>query len=97
MLNDNERSTRSGPWQWFTKLVDRLHAGEGTRARRRGWQVSRTSRGTGREYHDPRWAFIIACGFCNGEGACGVHPCATCHGLGTVRLGQVDVRPGGES
>jgi hypothetical protein len=97
MLNDDEGPTRPGPRQWIAKLADRLHAAEDTRARRRGWQVSRISRGLGREYRDPRWDLIVACEVCGGEGMHGVHRCADCLGRGTVQLVPVDLHPGGMS
>lgn len=97
MSNDEEDLTRPGPRQWINKLGDRLHAAEDARARRRGWQITRTSRGLGREYRDPRWNLLAACGPCGGEGVSGVHQCTTCQGRGTVRLDLVDLHPGGES
>jgi hypothetical protein len=97
MLNKDEGPTRPGPCQWITTLADRLHAAEDTRARRRGWQITRTSRGMGREYRDPRWDLIAACEVCGGEGINGVHQCITCQGRGTVRLDQLNLHPGGES
>ncbi|MDQ4032774.1 MAG: hypothetical protein M3332_11090 [Actinomycetota bacterium] len=97
MLNDDEGPPRPGPRQWITKLGDRLHAAEDARARQRGWQITRISRGLGREYRDPRWDLITACEVCGGEGTSGVHCCAPCQGRGTVRLDQVDLHPRGES
>jgi hypothetical protein len=90
-------STRSGPRRWIIRLADRLHAAEDARAQRRGWQITRTSGGMGREYRDPRWDLIAACEDCGGEGEHGAHCCATCQGRGTVRLDQADQHPGGKS
>ncbi len=97
MLNDDEGPTRPGPRQWIVKLADRLHAAEDARAQQRGWQITRISRGLGREYRDPRWDLITACEVCGGEGTHGVHCCAPCQGRGTVRLDRADQHPGGKS
>ncbi len=96
MSNDEEGPTRPGPRQWIVTLTDRLHAAEDARARQRGWQITRTSRGMDREYRDPRWDLIAACEVCGGEGAHGAHRCPTCQGRGTVRLDQADLHPGGK-
>ncbi len=96
MSNDEEGPTRPGLRQWFNRLGNRLHAAEDARARQRGWQITRTSRGMGRAYRDPRWDLITACEMCGGEGTHGVHCCAACRGRGTVRLDQADLHPGGK-
>ena len=90
-------STRSGPPRWIIRLADRLHAAEEARAQQRGWQITRTSGGMGREYRDPRWDLIAACDDCGGKGVHGTHCCATCQGQGTVRLDQADQHQGSKS
>ena len=89
--------TRFGPRRWIIRLADRLHAAEDARAQRRGWQITPTSGGMGRQYRDPRWDLIAACEDCGGEGVHGAHCCVTCQGRGTVRLDQADQHPGGKS
>lgn len=68
--------------------VDRPHASPDQRTRR-GWRITRTSRGMGKEYRDPRWHLS--------EGVHGAHRCETCQGRGTVRLDHADQHPSGKS
>ncbi len=81
------RASRGG---WISRCIedleDRIFATDDARARARGWQVTRSPSGFGRQYRDPRWDLVAACADCAGRGETSASGCATCSGRGTVRL-----------
>jgi len=79
---------------WIRALAQRVFAALDVAAQQRGWQVSPTHGGFGRNYRDPRFDTLASCGDCLGHGVTSLgNPCHTCRGTGRVTVRPADEPP----
>jgi hypothetical protein len=89
----SENKARTRLVSWLAALAEkagtRLFADDDLTALAHGWHITRSHRGLGRSYRDPRFGALVPCPRCGGHGGMGGEPCPPCDGTGRVTLARL--------
>lgn len=98
-LHDWREAYTMGIHDRFRQLVNgwerRIFVADDAVALARGWNISRSPKGFGRVYRDPRWDLISECESCRGDAGSEPESCSSCGGCGTVQRSRTDISCGG--